>query len=110
MMMMMEMREFDEAGTLVATYVESRDGDGSGSTSTRVDVLHPAGAATTRSWLRRSLNVFMPAGYPSSVTSDYLGYQIYDSLQAFSSAIAGLLANRAVLQGLPAPYAFHQNS
>lgn len=26
-------------------------------------------------------------------------YQIYDSLQAFSSSIAGLLASRAVLEG-----------
>ncbi len=43
---------------------------------------------------------FLPAGYPLSVTDDYLAYQTYDSLQAFSSSIASLLANRAVLEGL----------
>ncbi|KAF2085924.1 DUF647-domain-containing protein, partial [Saccharata proteae CBS 121410] len=45
------------------------------------------------------LDVFLPAGYPQSVTDDYLEYQIYDSLQAFSSSIAGLLSSRAVLEG-----------
>lgn len=34
------------------------------------------------------------------MTSDYLGYQTYDSLQAFFSTITSLLANRAILQGL----------
>lgn len=43
---------------------------------------------------------FLPAGYPQTVTDDYLAYQTYDSLQAFSSSIASLLANRAVLEGL----------
>ena len=43
---------------------------------------------------------FLPAGFPYSVTDDYLSYQIFDSLQAFSSSIASLLANRAVLEGL----------
>ncbi|KAI0010524.1 vitamin B6 photo-protection and homoeostasis-domain-containing protein [Xylariaceae sp. FL0662B] len=45
------------------------------------------------------LDVFLPAGYPHTVTADYTPYQIYDSLQAFSSTIAGLLSSRAVLQG-----------
>ncbi|KAL8775437.1 MAG: hypothetical protein Q9194_003763 [Teloschistes cf. exilis] len=72
----------------------------------------------------RVLAVFLPAGYPHSVTEDYMWYQIYvsdlfptlvaqqvlierirlgvcqDSLQAFSSSIAGLLSSRAVLQGV----------
>src|SRR3569833_756987 len=43
---------------------------------------------------------FLPAGFPHSVTDDYLAYQMYDSLQAFSSSIASLLANRAVLDAL----------
>jgi hypothetical protein len=43
---------------------------------------------------------FLPAGFPHSVTDDYLAYQTFDSLQAFSSSIASLLANRAVLEGL----------
>ncbi|KAK1996958.1 DUF647-domain-containing protein [Colletotrichum falcatum] len=45
-------------------------------------------------------DAFLPIGYPDSVTPDYLGYQTFDSLQAFFSTITGLLSNRAVLQGL----------
>ncbi|KAI3323869.1 DUF647-domain-containing protein [Xylariaceae sp. AK1471] len=52
-----------------------------------------------RSYARELLDVFLPAGYPHTVTADYTPYQIYDSLQAFSSTIAGLLSSRAVLQG-----------
>ncbi|KAI0403444.1 vitamin B6 photo-protection and homoeostasis-domain-containing protein [Xylaria palmicola] len=52
-----------------------------------------------RSHARELLDVFLPAGYPHTVTPDYTPYQIYDSLQAFSSTIAGLLSSRAVLQG-----------
>lgn len=44
--------------------------------------------------------LFLPTGYPESVTPDYTAYQIYDSLQAFASSIAGLLSSRAVLQSL----------
>lgn len=44
--------------------------------------------------------LFLPIGYPHTVTPDYTPYQIYDSLQAFASSIAGLLSSRAVLQSL----------
>ncbi|KII91281.1 hypothetical protein PLICRDRAFT_38015 [Plicaturopsis crispa FD-325 SS-3] len=43
--------------------------------------------------------VFLPAGYPHSVSPDYLHYQIFNSLQAFSSSLAGLIASRAILEG-----------
>jgi len=46
------------------------------------------------------LYAFLPAGYPHTVTEDYLAYQTFDSLQAFASSITSLLANRAVLEGL----------
>lgn len=46
------------------------------------------------------LYAFLPAGFPHTVTDDYLAYQTYDSLQAFASSITSLLANRAVLEGL----------
>lgn len=49
---------------------------------------------------KRVFYAFLPAGFPHSVTDDYLPYQTYDSLQAFSSAIASLLASRAVLEAL----------
>ena len=44
--------------------------------------------------------LFLPTGYPHTVTDDYTPYQIYDSIQAFASSIAGLLSSRAVLQSL----------
>ncbi|AEO68546.1 uncharacterized protein THITE_131994 [Thermothielavioides terrestris NRRL 8126] len=50
--------------------------------------------------LKAILYAFLPAGYPHTVTDDYLAYQTYDSLQAFASSITSLLANRAVLEGL----------
>ncbi|KAK8134150.1 hypothetical protein PG984_006162 [Apiospora sp. TS-2023a] len=53
-----------------------------------------------RQYAKDGLNIFLPAGYPHSVTQDYKPYQIYDSLQAFSSSIAGMLSSRAVLQGM----------
>ncbi|KAL5485454.1 hypothetical protein ACEPAI_8096 [Sanghuangporus weigelae] len=62
--------------------------------------------------------IFLPSGFPDTVTPgkysnytqvlgpdanfssvDYIRYQIFDSLQAFSSSIAGLLSSRAVLEG-----------
>ncbi|KAL4948738.1 vitamin B6 photo-protection and homoeostasis-domain-containing protein [Aspergillus filifer] len=69
----------------------------------RVDIEHTSSASTqwSLSSLRSLLiDVFLPAGYPHSVSDDYIPYQIFDSLQAFSSSIAGLLASRSVLQGV----------
>ncbi|KAJ6627637.1 vitamin B6 photo-protection and homoeostasis-domain-containing protein [Mycena sp. CBHHK59/15] len=43
--------------------------------------------------------VFLPAGYPASVSPDYLRYQIFNALQAFCSSLAGLLSSRAILEG-----------
>ncbi|KAF6753665.1 vitamin B6 photo-protection and homoeostasis-domain-containing protein [Ephemerocybe angulata] len=43
--------------------------------------------------------VFLPQGYPDSVTPDYTRYQIYNALQAFCNSLAGLIASRALLEG-----------
>ena len=43
-------------------------------------------------------NVFLPEGYPNSVSDDYLSYQIWDTIQAFASSISGSLATQAVLE------------
>ena len=61
---------------------------------------------------------FLPQGYPTSVSDDYLAYQIWDTvqvhsycvlesgnvvlslLQAFCSSITGTLATMAVLKGV----------
>lgn len=89
---LLELREVDEVGRHTRTYLVSKV-----ETGDRIDHVpssHPLPL------VQRLLAVFLPAGYPNSVSSDYSTYQVFDSLQAFSSAIAGLIASRAVLQGL----------
>jgi len=48
-------------------------------------------------WLR---TVFLPEGFPASVSDDYIEYQIWDTVQAFASSISGSLATTAVLKGV----------
>ncbi|KAF8816705.1 DUF647-domain-containing protein [Phlegmacium glaucopus] len=43
--------------------------------------------------------IFLPAGYPNTVSPDYLRYQVLNALQAFCNSLAGLLSSRAILQG-----------
>jgi len=45
-------------------------------------------------------SVFLPEGYPDSVSSDYIYYQGWDTVQAFASSISGSLATSAVLKGV----------
>jgi len=45
-------------------------------------------------------HVLLPEGYPDSVSSDYLEYQTWDTVQAFASSISGSLATAAVLEGV----------
>uniref|UniRef100_A0A3Q0RJD4 RUS family member 1 n=1 Tax=Amphilophus citrinellus TaxID=61819 RepID=A0A3Q0RJD4_AMPCI len=45
-------------------------------------------------------SVFLPQGYPESVSGDYLQYQFWDTLQAFSSSLSGTLATQASLRGV----------
>ncbi|EDV29139.1 uncharacterized protein TRIADDRAFT_19061, partial [Trichoplax adhaerens] len=45
-------------------------------------------------------SVFLPQGYPESVSGDYLTYQLWDTLQAFCSSITGTLATQAILKGV----------
>ncbi|XP_006896554.1 PREDICTED: UPF0420 protein C16orf58 homolog [Elephantulus edwardii] len=46
------------------------------------------------------VSVFLPQGFPDSVSQDYLPYQWWDSVQAFASSLSGSLATQAVLQGI----------
>ncbi|XP_036986346.2 RUS family member 1 isoform X3 [Artibeus jamaicensis] len=50
--------------------------------------------------LSRLLAVFLPQGFPDSVSPDYLPYQLWDSVQAFASSLSGSLATHAVLLGI----------
>ncbi|XP_064900376.1 RUS family member 1 [Columba livia] len=54
-----------------------------------------------RGRLRRVVQrVLLPQGFPESVSSDYLGYQLWDALQALCSSLAGAVAARSVLQAV----------
>ncbi|EGO55800.1 hypothetical protein NEUTE1DRAFT_103211 [Neurospora tetrasperma FGSC 2508] len=79
--------DIDPAGNVLCTY----NGESQESLRAHQTKIPP---------LTALLHAFLPAGYPHSVTPDYLPYQTYDSLQAFFSSISSLLANRAVLEGL----------
>lgn len=45
-------------------------------------------------------DIFLPHGYPESVSSDYFDYQIWDTVQAFCSTITGTFTTRAILKGV----------
>ncbi|XP_022382105.1 RUS1 family protein C16orf58-like isoform X3 [Enhydra lutris kenyoni] len=67
---------------------QGRDGGGAGT---------PGTASPS---LSRLMAVFLPQGFPDSVSRDYLPYQLWDSVQAFASSLSGSLATHAVLLGI----------
>lgn len=44
--------------------------------------------------------IFLPSGYPDSVSDDYLTYQIWDTVQAFCSTITGTFTTQAILKSV----------
>ncbi|APA12446.1 hypothetical protein sscle_09g072160 [Sclerotinia sclerotiorum 1980 UF-70] len=93
-----EIKEVNQSGKLIATYIQSHAHSTSlDQKDSRIDIHIPKGPST---WVSSLTGAFLPVGYPDSVTEDYTAYQFFDSVQAFASTIAGLLASRAVLQGL----------
>ncbi|OQS06953.1 hypothetical protein THRCLA_01025 [Thraustotheca clavata] len=56
-------------------------------------------------WIFHSLrnelfDMFLPAGYPASVTEDYLPFQLWDTCQAMCSYLRGVLATQSVLESV----------
>ncbi len=45
-------------------------------------------------------SLFLPVGYPDSVTPDYLAFQSWDTAQAMCSYLRGILATQAILDGM----------
>lgn len=64
----------------------------------RKDAVNGGLAANSVSGVFKS--VFLPQGYPESVSEDYLQYQLWDTVQAFSSSLSGTLATQASLRGV----------
>ncbi|KAK4278343.1 hypothetical protein QN277_016201 [Acacia crassicarpa] len=49
---------------------------------------------------KRFLQAFVPEGFPSSVTSDYVPFQMWDSLQGLSTYIRTMLSTQALLSAI----------
>ena len=45
-------------------------------------------------------SLFLPVGYPNSVTPDYFAFQSWDTVQAMCSYLRGILATQAILDGV----------
>ncbi|OJA08985.1 hypothetical protein AZE42_08059 [Rhizopogon vesiculosus] len=93
--------EKDEAGRVLYTTVGT---DVSAQKITSRTTKAPLGTRlfSEKPWqaLRHSISaVFLPAGYPNTVTPDYVHYQIYNDVQEFCSSLSGLLASRGALEG-----------
>lgn len=98
----LKIRESSPNGTHRATYLVTSSSITVQQPPPRSLTLSPTAtqASPSTSLVLRVLTPFLPTNYPHSVTPDYTPYQIYDSIQAFASTIAGLLASRAVLASL----------
>ncbi|PKA50355.1 glutamate N-acetyltransferase / amino-acid N-acetyltransferase [Apostasia shenzhenica] len=49
---------------------------------------------------RKFLEAFVPEGFPSSVTPDYVPFQVWDSLQGLSTYIRAMLSTQALLSAI----------
>lgn len=61
--------------------------------------LHRSGSRFREVW-RRILDAFVPEGFPSSVTPDYVPFQVWDSLQGLSTYIRSMLSTQALLSAI----------
>ncbi|MCO5555262.1 hypothetical protein L7F22_008806 [Adiantum nelumboides] len=62
-------------------------------------LLRERGSHPRRFWASLT-SAFLPEGYPDSVTSDYLGFQFWDTLQGLSTYIRSMLSTNALLSGI----------
>lgn len=46
------------------------------------------------------LSAFMPEGWPDAVTPDYTGFVAWNTVQAISSYVRGVLSSHAVFKGV----------
>jgi hypothetical protein len=60
----------------------------------------PASCCSWSGITRELKEMFLPAGYPDSVSEDYLTFQFWDTLQAMCSYLRGVLATQSVLQSV----------
>ncbi|KAL6983341.1 Protein root UVB sensitive 3 [Sarracenia purpurea var. burkii] len=58
-----------------------------------------SGSRFNQIW-RQILQAFVPEGFPSSVTPDYVPFQIWDSLQGLSTYVRTMLSTQALLSAI----------
>lgn len=93
--------EKDETGRIFYTTV-GHSTDGPAKKATRTTDIKAPRLFNAKSFqtLGHSISaIFLPAGYPNTVTPDYLHYQMYNDVQEFCSSLSGLLASRGALEG-----------
>ena len=92
---------FTETNGFEETQVLRTTGSGDTSSGDNAGARSPAPPSSSGvPWLQSAASVFLPIGYPRSVTEDYLEYQLWDSAQALCSYLRGTLTTHAVLLGL----------
>ncbi|KAL0569071.1 hypothetical protein V5O48_012898 [Marasmius crinis-equi] len=92
----MKVVERDATGALLTVYSEP----GSKKLAKRSEgTANREGSAYLELLSRFMSKVFLPEGYPKTVSPDYMRYQILNALQAFCSSLAGMLSSRATLEG-----------
>eukprot|EP00672_Neobodo_designis_P000481 CAMPEP_0174884336 /NCGR_PEP_ID=MMETSP1114-20130205/85716_1 /TAXON_ID=312471 /ORGANISM="Neobodo designis, Strain CCAP 1951/1" /LENGTH=307 /DNA_ID=CAMNT_0016119739 /DNA_START=48 /DNA_END=968 /DNA_ORIENTATION=- len=57
-------------------------------------------SSVTAGVVRGFTAMFLPEGYPDSVSPDYTAYQVCDTMQALCSSVTGTLSTRAILKGV----------
>ncbi|KAF5318855.1 hypothetical protein D9619_010969 [Psilocybe cf. subviscida] len=87
--------ERDSTGRTRETLIENN-----GETQRTDAATHQEGHSTGRRYVVDLMtSMFLPSGYPNTVSPDYLRYQILNALQAFCNSLASLISSRAILQG-----------
>ncbi|KAK7194939.1 Vitamin B6 photo-protection and homoeostasis [Novymonas esmeraldas] len=84
--------------TYASDYFQERDGGSPAAPSS------PTGPAPTWNVRRRAraalVRVFLPDGYPNSVTDDLLAFAVWDLVQVLANNVMAMLSMRAVLLGV----------
>jgi hypothetical protein len=85
-------------------FSEQKDGDNSICkvylvTGSKISIFKQGKDVIFPSFRNVVFKTFLPNSYPSSVRSEYLQYQLWDSVQGISSYLRSVLTTRSVLSG-----------
>ncbi|GAQ84275.1 hypothetical protein KFL_001830030 [Klebsormidium nitens] len=63
------------------------------------EVVFARGQSASIGALQKVASAFLPEGYPSSVTPDYVSFQVWDTLQGLSTYIRSMISTQVLLAG-----------